>query len=441
MATEIRPEQIADVVLWGTRVGVVTWDIERQLGFFRYDPDFLSAPVEVAPLMMPKSSSIYFFEGLNRSSFKGLPGMLADALPDKFGNQLIDRWLVEQDRDPASFSPVERLCYVGNRGMGALEFYPATAPQQLQQQVFDIEALVKQANQVLNDRRDFSVKWSDNHEHLALQAILQVGTSAGGARAKAIVAWNPHTQEVRSGQVEHSEGFQHWLLKFDGIGNNRDKELADPQGFGRIEYAYAEMAKAAGIEMTECRLLEENGRAHFMTRRFDRTESGKKLHMQSLCAIAHYDFNMAGAYAYEQAFRVVRQLKIDAEHASLTQLFRRMVFNVIARNQDDHTKNIAFLMDRRGRWSLAPAFDMTYAYNPAGQWTSQHQMSVNGKRDKFTEDDLVAAGKKADLKPGQSRKIIDEVKTAVEEWPYFAKAAGIDKSWRDEIQSHFRINL
>ncbi len=367
--------------------------------------------------------------------------MLADALPDKFGNQLIDRWLVEQDRDPASFSPIERLCYVGNRGMGALEFYPATAPQQLQQQAFDIEALVKLANQVLNDRRDFSIKWSDNHEHLALQAILQVGTSAGGARAKAIIAWNPRTQEVRSGQVEHSEGFQHWLLKFDGIGNNRDKELADPQGFGRIEYAYAEMAKAASIEMTECRLLEENGRAHFMTRRFDRTETGKKLHMQSLCAMAHFDFNMAGAYAYEQAFRVVRQLKMDAEHASLTQLFRRMVFNVIARNQDDHTKNIAFLMDRRGRWSLAPAFDMTYAYNPAGQWTSQHQMSVNGKRDMFSEDDLVAAGKKADLKPGQSRKIIDEVKTAVEEWPYFAKAAGIDKSWRDEIQSHFRINL
>jgi serine/threonine-protein kinase HipA len=441
MENDIRPEQIADVVLWGTRVGVVTWDIERQLGFFRYDPDFLLAPVEVAPLMMPKSSSVNFFEALNRNSFKGLPGLLADSLPDKFGNQLIDRWLVEQDRDPASFSPVERLCYVGNRGMGALEFYPATAPQLQQHQALDIEELVKLANQVLNDRRDFSVKWSDSHEHLALQAILQVGTSAGGARAKAVVAWNPHTQEVRSGQVGHTEGFQYWLLKFDGIGNNRDKELADPQGFGRIESAYAEMAKAAGIEMTECRLLEENGRAHFMTRRFDRTESGKKLHMQSLCAIAHYDFNMAGAYAYEQAFRVIRQLKMDAEHASLTQLFRRMVFNVIARNQDDHTKNIAFLMDRRGRWSLAPAFDMTYSYNPAGQWTSQHQMSVNGKRDNFTEDDLIAAGKKADLKTGQSRKIIDEVKTAIEEWPYFAKVAGIDKLWRDEIKAHFRMQL
>ncbi|BFM16447.1 type II toxin-antitoxin system HipA family toxin [Maricurvus nonylphenolicus] len=436
---EIASEQIADVVLWGTRVGVVTWDVERQLGFFRYDPAFLNAPVEVAPLMMPKASKVYYFETLNRDSFKGLPGLLADALPDKFGNQLIDRWLVERDRDPASFSPVERLCYVGSRAMGALEFYPATDGVDVVSQTLQVDELVALANQVLSERQAFHTNLDKGGSAQALESILQVGTSAGGARAKAVIAWHPQTGEVRSGQVDNNEGFQYWLLKFDGVGNNRDKELADPQGFGRLEYAYYLMAQEAGINMADCRLMEEGGRAHFMTRRFDRPEVGGKLHMQSLCAMAHFDFNMAGAYSYEQALRVVRQLQMGDEHQALVQLYRRMVFNIVARNQDDHTKNIAFLMDRRGNWSLAPAFDVTYAYNPVGEWTSQHQMSANGKRDNFTEEDLIAVGKKADLTAARSRKIIDEVKSACEQWPHFAKQAGVDKAWREEVQSHFRL--
>ena len=412
----------ARVLLFGTHVASVAWDDERELGIFEYDPDFLPSGIEIAPLTMPLGSGTFSFADLSRETFKGLPGLLADSLPDKFGNLLIDRWLAEQGRTPKSFNPVERLCYLGSRGMGALEFEPAMTDERPSTEI-DVAELVDLANRALASRGELNVSLSGND---ALADIIRVGTSAGGARAKAIVAWNPSSHEVRSGQVPSAEGFEPWLIKFDGVSENRDKESNDPQGYGRIEYACHLMARTAGITMTDCRLFEENGRAHFMTRRFDRTPDGDKLHQQSLCGINHMDFNQAGAYSYEQAFQVARMLRLP--HNDLAELYRRAVFNIVARNQDDHTKNLSFLMDRSGIWRLAPAYDVIYSYNPGGAWTSRHQMSLAGKRDDFSRDDLLAAARAADLKPPAAKAILCEVSEAVSEWRSFAERAGVDSA-------------
>lgn len=432
---------VADVVIWGTRVGAVAWDGERELGLFEYDPEFLRAPVDLAPLTMPRARAIYSFPELDRQSYKGLPGMLADALPDKFGNLLIDRWLEQQGRDKSSFSPVERLCYMGERGMGALEFRPALKRVQSSSQPLEIAELAALANRVLSSKSDFQEQLIGDRsdQHSALNHIFAVGISAGGARAKAVIAWNPDSGEVRSGQLPASAGFEHWLLKFDGINENADKERNDPRGFGRIEYAYYLMALAAGLDMSESRLLQEGGRAHFMTRRFDR-RGGDKLHMQSLCALAHYDFNIAGGYSYEQALDVIKQLRMENEQAALEQQYRRMVFNVVARNQDDHTKNIAFLMDRRGRWQLSPAFDVNYSYNPSGHWTSRHQMTVNEKRDNFMVDDLLHTAAHANVKAFRAKKIIAQVVNVVAQWRDFAAQAKVFPEWREEIARHHRLD-
>ena len=367
---------IAEVRLWGRTIGAVALDEDRQdaCAAFQYDPEFASSGIELAPLVMPLGDRVYQFPALPRASFHGLPGLLADSLPDRFGNALIDAWLATQGRRPESFSAVERLCYTGTRGMGALEFAPALGPRPRKATRIEIDALVDLASEVLSHRGELHGDLTGRGREKALRDILRVGTSAGGARAKAVIAWNRETGEVRSGQVAAGDGFGYWLLKFDGVRGNRDKELEDPQGYGVIEYAYSLMAQAAGIAMSECRLLEENGRRHFMTRRFDRLAGGEKLHMQSLGALSHFDFNRAGAYAYEQAMQVVRRLGLPM--AAIEEQFRRMAFNVVARNQDDHVKNIAFLMDKRGRWSLAPAFDVTYSFNPSGAWTSMHQMTL-----------------------------------------------------------------
>lgn len=418
--------QLAEVVLWGARVGAVSWDPERQLASFQYDRAFQTSGIELAPLTMPLSDRVYSFPELNRESFRGLPGMLADALPDRFGNTLIDAWLIREGRSLADFSPVERLLYIGSRAMGALEFRPARYSRKRRTEPLDVAELVELANAVLSDRAAMatSLAGDDNDRRQALNDILQVGVSAGGARAKAVIAWNPDTNEVRSGQVAAPPGFSYWILKFDGVRENRDKEaLADPLGFGLIEYGYYLMARAAGIDMNESRLLRENGRAHFMTRRFDRTDDGARLHMQSLCALAHYDFNAAGAYGYEQALAVIERLGLGK--AALEQQFRRMVFNVAARNQDDHTKNIAFLMDRSGRWSLSPAFDVTFAYNEHGVWTHQHQMSVNGKRRDITLEDFLTVADRFRITLPRAKRIIAEVDAAIGDWPQHAQQAGV----------------
>ncbi len=428
---------VAEVRLWGRTIGAVSLGNDDEVAAFEYDPDFARSGIEIAPLTMPLSNRVYTFPELSRRTFYGLPGLLADSLPDKFGHVLIDAWLATQGRQPDSFNVVERLCYTGERGMGALEFAPATGPKARQASRIQIDKLVELASEILTHRNDLRASFADETREQALTDILRVGTSAGGARAKAVIAWNPSTNEVRSGQIPAGEGFEYWLLKFDGVQGNRDKELEDPRGYGAIEYAYANMARDCGIDISECRLFEENGRRHFMTRRFDRLAGGEKLHMQSLCALAHYDFNMAGAYAYEQALLVIRRLGLPMR--AIEEQFRRMVFNIIARNQDDHVKNIAFLMDKSGQWSLSPAFDVTYSFNPAGAWTASHQMTLNGKRDDFTMDDFKACAKAASMKRGRAETIINEVRETVSRWKRYAEEAGLPVSVRDRIQRTFRL--
>ena len=430
---------IAEIQLWGRTIGAVTWDANQDIAAFEYDRAFLQSGFEIAPLMMPLSDQVYRFPALPRATFLGLPGLLADALPDKFGNALINTWLASQGRTAKQFTPVERLCYTGRRGMGALEFLPALGPRPRKATQIEIEALIELASDVLTQRNTFKGNFKDSSREKALKDILRVGTSAGGARAKAVIAWNRNTNEVRSGQVTADTGFEYWLLKFDGVSGNKDKEVADPKGYGAVEYAYYLMAQAAGIEMSECRLLEENDRRHFMTRRFDRLAKGEKLHMQSLCAMAHYDFNAAGAYAYEQAFLVMHQLHLDMD--ATEQQFRRMAFNIVARNQDDHVKNIAFLMNKTGQWALSPAFDITYSYNPDGAWTATHQMTMNGKRDGFTLADFNACAKSAQMKRGRARDILNEVIAAVKHWPKYAETAKVKKTWIQQIQTQHRLKF
>jgi serine/threonine-protein kinase HipA len=323
--------------------------------------------------------------------------------------------------------------------MGALEFAPAIGPKPQRAKKIEIDALAKLASEVLTHRQNLKATFGSESRKHALGDILGVGTSAGGARAKAVIAWNPDTNEVRSGQIEAGKGFDYWLLKFDGVAGNKDKELEDPKGYGAIEYAYFLMAKAAGLTMSECRLLEEGGRRHFMTRRFDRLAGGEKLHMQSLCALAHFDFNQAGAYSYEQALLTIRHLKLPM--AAVEEQFRRMTFNIMARNQDDHVKNIAFLMDKAGHWSLAPAFDVTYSYNPTGDWTATHQMTMNGKRDGFTLPDFRACAKSGLMKRGRAETIVEEVRAAVVKWPDYAEQARVTNAWRKQIQNSFRLDF
>ncbi|MDA1372938.1 MAG: type II toxin-antitoxin system HipA family toxin [Proteobacteria bacterium] len=428
---------IAELRLWGRTIGAVSLADGEYVASFEYDPAFAQSGIEVSPVTMPLSRKIYRFPELTRQTFYGLPGLLADSLPDKFGNTLIDAWLARQGRIPSSYNAVERLCYIGERGMGALEFQPAIGPSSGVSTLVAVDQLVSLASEILTHRNQFLASLTDPDREQAIRDILKVGTSAGGARAKGVIALNPKTGEVRSGQVAASEGFEYWILKFDGVTGNRDKELEDPKGYGVIEYAYSLMAKAAGITMSDCRLLEENNRRHFMSRRFDRLPDGSKLHMQSLCALAHYDYNMAGAYSYEQALLVMRRLELSM--AEIEQQFRRMVFNVMARNQDDHVKNIAFLMDKRGQWSLSPAFDLTYSYNPAGAWTASHQMTINGRRDDFSMDDFNACGKTAGLKRGRAAAIVNEVMETVARWKSYADEAGVNPVQRDQIYSVLRL--
>ena len=430
---------IGEVKLWGRTIGAVSWEEGRKYASFQYDPSFAASGIEVSPLVMPLGNRVYTFPELPRKTFYGLPGLLADSLPDRFGNALINTWLATQGRKPESFNAIERLCYTGKRGMGALEFAPLLGPRPRTATKIEIDTLVQLASEILNQRSDFNSSFKSPAREKALKDILRVGTSAGGARAKAVIAWNRYTNEIHSGQIEARPDFEYWLLKFDGVSGNKDKELDDPQEYGAVEYAYHLMARASGIRMNDCRLLEENGRRHFMTQRFDRLPGGEKLHMQSLGALAHLDFNQAGAHSYEQALLTIRQLNLFAN--DYKEQFRRMVFNIMARNQDDHVKNIAFLMNKNGQWSLAPAFDLTYSYNPDGAWTSTHQMTMNGKRDQFTIEDFKGCGRVSQLIRGEPESIIEEIRTALLRWPEFAQEAKVDATWTKEIQNNFRLTF
>lgn len=419
---------VIEVRLWDQRVGAVASDQQAGCYAFEYDPAWRRQGIELAPLTMPTDAAepVFLFPDLPRHSFHGLPGLLADALPDAFGNALIDAWMAQHGVAPDAITALDRLAYMGRRGMGALEFRPARGSHSESAEPLQMKSLVETARQVL--RGDLS---DDAHAQAALANIIRVGTSAGGARAKAVVAWNPQTEELRSGQFDAAPGFEHWLLKFDGVG--KDMELGTGADYSRIEYAYHLMAHAAGITMEPCRLLEENGRAHFMTRRFDR-DGNEKHHVQSLCAIQHLDYNQRATHAYEQLFLVATQLKLGDD--ALSEIFRRMTFNVMARNCDDHTKNHAFVLKQGGRWELAPAFDVTHAYNPKGEWTYQHLMSVNGKFDGITRDDLMAVARRFGvLRP---RDALAQVREAVARWLEFAGKAALPESEAEAVARDHR---
>lgn len=426
-------ETIATVKLHGNTVGAVVWLKDKNYSVFEYDPAFIAKSLELSPIHMPlKKKTTYSFAGINPETFKGLPGLLADSLPDKFGDDLINIWLAQKGLSASGFNPVDRLCYQGTRGMGALEFFPLLNKGFEKSVPIELEHLVEITQKALAHKNNLDVYFdgSESDRKQALAQILSVSTSAGGARPKAVLAIN-NEGRVLSGQTQAPEGYQHWLLKFDGI---TDSQLGEPKDYGKIEYAYHLMAKTAQIEMMECRLLEEHGRSHFLTKRFDRIGS-EKIHMQTLCGICHYDYHSPGSYSYEQVFSVMRRLRLAKTEAE--QQFRRMIFNVIARNQDDHTKNISFLMDKSGIWRLSPAYDVTYSHNPAGLWTNQHQMSINGKRDNFVRSDFKIIGDSIGIKNVDG--IIDQIVDVVTHWQEFAQTAGLSSKRIEQVANGHRI--
>ncbi|MCA8833501.1 MAG: type II toxin-antitoxin system HipA family toxin [Proteobacteria bacterium] len=430
----------AKIILWGTTIGAVHWDETRELGVFEYATDFIGSGIEVAPIMMPVRTGVYDFPNLRNERFKGLPGLLADSLPDKYGSAMLDSWLVAQGRGGGRkpLNSVERLCYTGTRGMGALEFHPAKDQAGGNKSAeIPISPLVDLAADVVANRAGQSWQLAEPKNDLA--NLIRVGTSAGGARAKAVLAWNKDSGEFRSGQVPAPAGFTQWLIKLDGVSGNADKESADPADYGRLEYACALLAGDCGVRMSPCHLHTENGRAHFMTKRFDRGDDGQKYHMQSLGGLRHFDFNQSGAYSYEQAIETQRRLSLSADSAE--QQVRRAFLNIIMRNQDDHVKNISYLMDKNGDWTLSPAYDVVYSFNPNGAWTSQHQMSLCGKRDGFDRDDLLRFGKYADLKTARIKGMIDDIMTAVGQWTVYTDKAGLSPERASRIKKGFRGDL
>lgn len=421
---------IAKVRLYGMDMGTFRWNERYGLAQFEYTDNFVDKDMEPAPLMMPvRSGRVYSFGDIGKETFKGLPGMLADALPDTYGRALFERWLALTGRQ--SGNAVETLCFLGKRCMGALEFEPAMDMPYNASTKFEIENLVEAASEALTEKENFGANLNADKK-AAIAEIVRLGTSAGGQRAKAIIAYNKQTGEVRSGQIEAPAGFDYYLIKLDGV--TATAGFRETQNFGRLEFSFAQLVKACGIDMSECSLIEENGRAHFLTKRFDRVD-GEKIHMQTLCAIAHYDYRMLRAYSYEQAFNVMRSLRLPYSQAQ--EMFRRLVFNVVVRNQDDHTKNISFLMDKNGKWSLSPAYDMGFCYNPAGGWTAQHQMSVNGKFDDITRTDLMEFAKKNNIK--DAAEIIDRIRETAAQWKYIAAECGVPMNMIKHIQSEFKL--
>ena len=419
----------AFINIWNKRVGAIVWDVDTELASFEFEPSFLANKWDLSPLKIPIADAVRrvfsFPELRNTTTFKGLPGLLADTLPDKYGSSLINAWLSRNGRPADSMNPVELLCFIGKRGMGALEFEPVVPKANNGATKIELDSLIHIAQEILTGRQDFNTNLSGD-EAKALSDILTIGSSAGGARAKAVITFNPDTKEIRSGQADAPKGFTHWLLKFDGVS---DKQLGTSSGYGRVEMAYHLMAKEAGIEMTECRLLEENGRAHFMTRRFDREHGKGKLHVQSFCAIAHYDFNEVTSFSYEQLFETMRSMLLPYTDAE--QLYRRMVFNVMARNCDDHTKNFSFIMDKTGQWKLAPAFDVCHSYRPGSTWVSQHSLSINGKRQNIIRKDLLAVAKNMNIKKADT--IINQVNAIVSKWDDFAAQTNVKADLREAV--------
>lgn len=425
----------AFVKIWGKQVGAVAWDFDRQLGSFEYDPDFVKIGWELAPLKMPlpNGKRIFSFPELRKTqdneydTFKGLPGLLADVLPDKYGNRLINTWLAQNGRAKESMNPVEQLCFIGTRGMGALEFEPSTFTTDKSTFNVEIDNLVGITRKMLSSREEFNADLSKDEEK-AMHEILKIGTSAGGARPKALIAYNEKTGDVRSGQTKVPKDYEHWLIKLDGVS---DEQFGESTGYGRIEYAYYKMAIECGIDMLPCQLHEENGRAHFMAKRFDREDGNIKHHIQTWCAINHFDFNEVTSFSYEQLFQTMRELRLP--YPAAEELFRRMVFNVIAKNCDDHSKNFAFRLKKDVKWELTPAYDICHAYRPDSIWVSQHALSVNGKRNGITRYDLERVANSMNIKKASS--IVNQVNSVVKRWPEFAEEEKVNSDKRDKIFS------
>lgn len=423
---------VAQVKMYGKTVGFVSWNTQYGIARFEYDADFVKSGVQPSPIFMPaKEGRIYSFGDLNRETFKGLPGMLADSLPDTYGRALFDKWLALTGR--TSGNPIETLCFMGKRCMGALEYEPAIEGMFAPEQRLELDNLVAVASEALTEKDSFQTNLSDDRR-AAIAEILRLGTSAGGQRAKAIIAYNPQTGEVRSGQIEAPDGFDYYLIKLDGV--SATAGFRETGNYGRLEYSFAKLAIACGIEMTECSLVEENGRAHFLTKRFDRI-AGEKVHMQTLCGIAHYDYRLLRGYSYEQAFNIMRGLHLSYQEAQ--EMFRRVVFNVVVRNQDDHTKNISFLMDKHGKWRLSPAYDMVYAYNPDGAWTSAHQMSVNGKFYDISRADLLELASRNNIR--NASQIIDQVRDVCSGWSVIAKECDVPQAMIDRIIPNMLLKI
>ena len=429
---------VAEVKIWGELAGAVRWDSEQQLASFQYDDKFITKGYDLSPIKMPikDGGRIYSFPELRQgkdeevATFKGLPGLLADALPDRYGNQLINIWLAQNGRPFNSMNPVEQLCFIGSRGVGALEFHPTQLTPSKQTFSVEIKSLVEVARRMLFDRGDFEVN-VHKEELKAMREILKIGTSAGGVRPKAVIAFNKKSGEVRSGQTIAPKGFEHWIIKFDGVS---DAQFGSSRGYGRVEYAYYLMAKDANIQMMESELLEENGRAHFMTKRFDREGSNVKHHVQTFCGIQHFDYNNLYGYSYEQLFQTMRMLKMTYPEAE--EMFRRMVFNVMATNYDDHTKNFSFRLQQNGKWELSPAYDVCYSYHPKNVWVNQHTLSINGKHKGINKSDLMKIADTNSVKKGE--KIIQEVKEIVCNWKQYAKRAKVSSGLTQTISENLK---
>ena len=423
---------VAEIKIWGKLAGAIRWDDAQQLGYFQYAPQFIENGWELSPIKMPldQGSRIYSFPELRKGrnetedTFKGLPGLLADALPDKYGNKLINTWLAQQGRAENSMNPVEKLCFIGTRGMGALEFEPAQIKSGTYSFSLELNSLVDVAKKILNERETFLTNLNKGEEK-AMMEILKIGTSAGGARPKAVIAYNPKTNEIKSGQGNVPKGFEHWLLKLDGVSG---EQFGESLGWGRVEYAYYLMAIDCGIEMSKSQLLEENGRSHFMTKRFDR-DANTKHHIQTLCGLQHYDFNDMYGYSYEQVFQTMRLLQLTYPEAE--QMFRRMVFNVLATNYDDHTKNFSFLLKKDQSWHLAPAYDLCFSFDPNNHWVNKQTLSVNGKRLNITKDDLMTIAKDNNIKKGE--KIIDTINAVVKSWNSYAEHVNLRSDLKERI--------
>ena len=429
-------ETVINVKLWGENVAAVAWDKEKEYATIEFYDTFAKNAWDIAPLQMSisdilRGERIFNFPANRGKTFMGLPALLADSLPDDYGNSVIDEWFASKNMS-VEISPLDRLCYIGNRGMGALEFEPANTDNLFNESsVLEIKELTALAKEILNKRTAFQTNLQNNNK--AVFDILRVGTSAGGAKPKAIIAYNETTGEVRSGQVQAPKEFSYWLLKFDGIEGGKIKD--NPLGVGKIEYAYYKMATDCGIKMTECRLLQEGRKAHFMTKRFDRTDNGEKIHTQTFCAIGNFDRDER--YSYEQIFQVIRQLNLP--YPELEQMYKRMVFNVIARNHDDHTKNHSFLMNKSGKWSLAPAYDLCYSYSPSGKWTNKHQLSLNGKREHFTRKDLLQVAEKQGIK--NAKEIIEQVFDVVSQWAKYATRHKVKNEFINVIQENLILKI